>query len=349
VLEKHKQEVWYVKFSNDGTHFASTSKDHSIIFWKISKTAQLNELKITLLYKIKAHQKDIQSIDWSKSNQYLLSSSTDTTAKIWELASGRCIRTLQGHSEAVSSVAWCYNDTKILTAGIDKLIILWNFEGEKLYTWTTLRIADIACCDSLEKLVAICASNTHIIVFNMKTKQEEFQLNESDKITSMCLSKSGRHLLVNVSLKLPRIVLWDLERSECVTRYTGHQQERYMLRCSFGGINESLVVCGSEDSGIYIWHRKTAALISVLRGHTGTVNSVHWNPTDPHMLISASDDLTIKIWGLESEIYKVVIDDDVKRKELSFENDLIAEYSEDMSEDLCEHDEDMEEDSDSQM
>ena len=83
----------------------------------------------------------------------------------------------------------------------------------------------------------------------------------------MNLSKDGRYLLANVSMKKPHIDCWDLIQGACVRQYVGHVQSDYILRPVFGGADESLVLCGSEDCFIYVWSRKLGVLLSKIGGH----------------------------------------------------------------------------------
>ena len=74
-------------------------------------------------------------------------------------------------------------------------------------------------------------------------------------------------MLANTSMTKPRIEMWDLETGECIRKFRGHDQKNYILRPSFGGLDERLVICGSEDPNVYIWNKLSAELIARLTGH----------------------------------------------------------------------------------
>lgn len=61
------------------------------------------------------------------SDSILCSASEDTTIKLWNLNTGECMRTYQGHQAAVRCVH--VDATTIVTAGDDKVIKIWSRNG----------------------------------------------------------------------------------------------------------------------------------------------------------------------------------------------------------------------------
>lgn len=68
-----------------------------------------------LIRTISAHRKLVRSVAFGPSSKLLASASEDGTVKLWEVATGREVRTLQ-HSDRVSSVAFS-PDGKLLASG----------------------------------------------------------------------------------------------------------------------------------------------------------------------------------------------------------------------------------------
>ena len=72
------------------------------------------------------HAGPVSSVAWSPDGKILASGSGDKTVKLWEVASGKLLTTLQGHTEIVLSVAWS-PDGKILASGSgDETVKLWE-------------------------------------------------------------------------------------------------------------------------------------------------------------------------------------------------------------------------------
>ena len=54
--------------------------------------------------------------------------SFDQTAKIWDVDSGKCIRTLKGHNGEIVCLCFDPTSTQLATGSMDKTAILWNLE-----------------------------------------------------------------------------------------------------------------------------------------------------------------------------------------------------------------------------
>ena len=61
----------------------------------------------------------------------IISGSSDSTIKLWNIEYGEEIKTLEGHSDFVTSVAISKDSKKIVSGSADKTIKVWNLEIEK--------------------------------------------------------------------------------------------------------------------------------------------------------------------------------------------------------------------------
>ncbi|KAI4387280.1 hypothetical protein MLD38_005123 [Melastoma candidum] len=235
---------------------------------------------------LQAHTNEVWFLQFSHSGRYLASSSSDRTAIIWEVddkGSFSLKHQLTGHQKPVCSVSWSRDDRQLLTCGVEETVRRWDVStgeclrvyektGRELECWKgqrTLKISDLEIT------------------------------NDGRQIISICKETDGRFLLIN--LLNQEIHLWSIQgEHKLITKYKGHKRTRFVIRSCFGGLDQAFVASGSEDSQVYVWHKSTGDLIGVLPSHSGAVNCVSWNPKNHHMLASASDDRTIRIWGLNS-------------------------------------------------
>jgi WD40 repeat protein len=74
----------------------------------------------------------LSCLDFSPDGSLLVSGSSDNTIKLWNVADGHEILTLQGHSAGVNSVSFS-PDGKFLASGSkDQHVKLWNFDLDQL-------------------------------------------------------------------------------------------------------------------------------------------------------------------------------------------------------------------------
>ena len=75
------------------------------------------------------------SVSSSPDGTKVASGSGDKTVKLWDVTSGACLQTLEGHSKKVNSVSFSPDGTKVASGSYDNTVKLWDVtSGECLQT-----------------------------------------------------------------------------------------------------------------------------------------------------------------------------------------------------------------------
>ncbi|NXS10668.1 WDR26 protein, partial [Neodrepanis coruscans] len=269
ILTEHCNEVWFCKFSNDGTKLATGSKDTTVIIWQVDPDTH----QLKLLKTLEGHAYGVSYIAWSPDDNYLVACGPDDCSELWlwNVQTGE-LRTKmsQSHEDSLTSVAWNPDGKRFVTG------------GQRGQFYQCVRDTPFA-------LMLQC----YLVILTLVSYH--FRVQEDHPIMSFTISKNGRLALLNVATQ--GVHLWDLQDRVLVRKYQGVTQGFYTIHSCFGGHNEDFIASGSEDHKVYIWHKRSELPIAELTGHTRTVNCVSWNPQIPSMMASASDDGTVRIWG----------------------------------------------------
>ena len=82
-LRHHKDEVWFLQYSNDGTKLASTSKDATIIIYETTT--------YKVLHQLEEHERSgVTHLAWSPDDTKIItcSSQPENAARIWDVKVG---------------------------------------------------------------------------------------------------------------------------------------------------------------------------------------------------------------------------------------------------------------------
>lgn len=293
ILTEHCNEVWFCKFSNDGTKLATGSKDTTVIVWHVD--TETHQLK--LMKTFEGHAYGVSYLAWSPDDTYLIACGPDDCSELWlwNVQTGE-LRTKmsQSHEDSLTSVAWNPDGKRFVTGGQRGQFYQCDLDGNLLDSWEGVRVQCLWCLGDTR---TVLASDTHqrIRGYNFEDLTDRNIVQEDHPVMSFTVSKNGRLALLNVATQ--GVHLWDLQDRVLVRKYQGVTQGFYTIHSCFGGHNEDFIASGSEDHKVYIWHRRSELPIAELTGHTRTVNCVSWNPVLPGLLASASDDGTVRIWG----------------------------------------------------
>jgi WD40 repeat protein len=239
------------------------------------------------------HWLRLNSLAISPDNIHLLSGSDDSTVKLWDAVAGRLLRTLQGHSGPVYSVAFGASGTRLVSGSRDTTLKLWDAaSGGLLLTFAghSDRVNSVAFSPDGGRLLSGSSDKT-MKLWDVATGQvvRTFE-GHSGAVTSVAFSPDGGHLLSGSSDKTMK--LWDATTGGVQQTFVGHSSAVNSVAYSPDGAR---VLSGASDTTMKLWDVTTGGLLHTFEGHSDAVVSVAFMPNGTRLL-SGSWDKTVKQW-----------------------------------------------------
>ncbi|EDO42306.1 predicted protein [Nematostella vectensis] len=219
------------------------------------------------------------------SGSRVVSGSDDGTLKVWSALSGKCLRTLTGHTGGVWSSQ--LSGHIIVSGSTDRTLKVWN--AETGYCMHTLygHTSTVRCMDMHEEVVVSGSRDGTLRVWDTTTGNCLHVL-VGHLAAVRCVKYDGHRVVSGAYDFLVKV--WDPETEQCIHTLQGHTNRVYSLQ--FDG---TYIVSGSLDTSIRVWHAETGQCLHTLVGHQSLTSGMELRN---NTLVSGNADSTVKIWDI---------------------------------------------------
>ncbi len=278
--------VLSVTFSTQGDRFAIGTAEGDIWVYHAGSGAPLQTYH--------GHTDGVWSVAFSIDTTFLVSSSDDQTIRIWNVATGQCLRTLH-HANRVRSVALSPDGTLLASGSDDHTIRIWNARTGECLTILSGhddRVWSVAF-DPTGTRLASGGTDCTVRLWDVASGQTIHVLEgHTNWVRSVVFGATGSVLASGSDDTTLR--LWDIQTGQLLNTLRGHTNRVW---CLAAHPTLPLLASGSEDYAVRLWDMHTGQCFKVLSGHKHGVRDVAFSPAGS-LLASGGDDQALRLWDI---------------------------------------------------
>ncbi|MEH2066741.1 MAG: serine/threonine-protein kinase [Nostoc sp.] len=290
-------ESWYKNFRRIQTNLSSRLIGHSPSKNNplVGEAPKITLGKVFLANSLQGHQNSVLSVAISPDGKTIASSGDDRKIKLWNLATGKQISSLNTYSGQVNIVVISPDGKTLVSGSDDSTIKVWNLAtGRQIRTLTghSDSVHALAIAADSQTLISGSDDNT-IKIWDLVTgEQIKTLVGHTFWVRSVAISPDSVILISGSFDKT--IKIWNLTKGYSIRTLEGNSQTVTNVAISPDG---KTLAGASRDRTIKLWNIATGKEIRTLVGHTNTVTTVAFS-ADGQILASGSRDRTIKLWNI---------------------------------------------------
>lgn len=304
--------VHAVASTPSGSYWAASSVNGAVQVWRAEgRTTHLSIPAHTKQVKALAFSPDerslasgswdctikdyVQDIAFSPDGRQLASGSDDQTVRIWDIATGACVKTIHAHTANTYGVVWSFDGKWVASCGFDHCLRIWDVaSGACVQTFSghTRPVSKLAFSPA-GRLLASGGFDRTLRIWDVASGACIKRFAEhTSTVMAIAWSPDGR-TLASCSYD-GTIRLWELDRDPARQILLGHLASINSLAFTAGG---KLLLSGSDDQTVRVWDVASGWCVRVIEGYGLFCFGVVWSP-DGRALLSANSDTTLTLWDV---------------------------------------------------
>jgi len=257
---------------------------------------------MTLRCVLRGHTDRIGRIAWSPDGRYLASPSWDTSVRIWDTRTAKCLAVLDGPGEAHTAV-WSPDGRMLASGYASGEILIWDMERQTVtHTLVVPSVVDpIAWSPSGDILAAGCRDEK-IRIWNADSGELKYILNggqgqrdgeSGQPITSLAWHPDGEILASGSNIG--RLCLWRPRTADRAFRTHEANEISSGIYSMVWSPDGSVLAFGTYHPRVSIWDPVKSRIAVVLEGHMEYLTSVSFS-ADGNLLASKGREGFIILW-----------------------------------------------------
>jgi small GTP-binding protein len=254
---------------------------------------------VELFFELRDGKARIRTLAFGARGELLVSGGDDGKLRVWKVQSGELVRSFDVQNDEVLGVA--FSPISTLAGGGDAgVITLWGAQTGKLLRTINGHHGTIFSIAFEPQHGALLASASYDGTVKLWDTQSGTLVRTFEGHTSSVFNVAfdARGLLLASTSHDGTAKVWEVHSGKLL-----HTLRRRGDPLSFCGVafhpHAGTVVTGGDHRTVMLWEVSSGKLLHTLEGHTNTVTSIAFSPNG-HLLASASNDQTIRLWSCET-------------------------------------------------